>query len=102
MEEENALQALSALSNATRMQLFKALVSAAPNGLTAGELAGKVDASPSRASFHLSNLEAAGLVNSEKRAREITYTARFDTMTALTRFILEDCCSGQINIRDCC
>lgn len=102
MDESGALAAFGALSNATRLRIVKELVAAGPEGRTAGDIAGAVAASPSRASFHLSALANAGLVTSTQAAREVTYRADFDAIGAVLRYFLEDCCSGDESIRACC
>lgn len=102
MNESDALAAFSSLSSATRLRILKGLVVAGPEGLSAGEIAELVDATPSRASFHLSNMADAGLVISNRQSRQITYRVDFETMGALTRYLLEDCCQNNEVVRNCC
>lgn len=102
MEEKDALAALSALSNETRLRILRRLVMAGEAGLTAGEIATAVEASPSRASFHLSHMADAGLVASTRAARQVTYRAGMATMNALIRYLWEDCCQGQETLQTCC
>lgn len=102
MEEEVALQAFSALSNATRLKIVRALVEAGPDGLAAGDVAQAVGASPSRASFHLAGLAEAGLVTSDRQSRAILYRISFEQLGALMRFMLEDCCKGNPQVQACC
>ncbi|WP_434050713.1 MAG: helix-turn-helix transcriptional regulator [Roseibium sp.] len=102
MNETDALVAFASMSSATRLRIFKRLVEAGSNGLTAGEIAGSVGATPSRTSFHLSNMSDAGLVTSSRQARQITYRIDFATIGALMRYLLEDCCKNNATVRACC
>lgn len=102
MNEKEALGAFAALSNESRLRVVKALVEAGPDGLSAGEIADRLGATPSRASFHLSALAEAGLVSSAKQSRSVRYAVRFDAMGGLARYLLEDCCKGNATARSCC
>lgn len=92
--EEQALDAFGALSQQTRLQMVRSLVVAGPGGLSAGAVGDKVGASSSSASFHLSNLERAGLVQSRREARSIIYSANYEALSALVEFLMLDCCQG--------
>lgn len=94
MEESNALQAFAALSQPTRLAVFRALVQAGPDGVAAGALAEQVQVPASTLSAHLKTLEHAGLVASRRLSRHILYAARYDTARALIAFLMEDCCAG--------
>jgi DNA-binding transcriptional ArsR family regulator len=99
MKSEAAIKALSALSQETRLGIFRALVRAhdpepAIGGLPAGAIAEALSVSPTTLSFHLKELANAGLVRSRREGRSIVYTADLETMRALTGFLLEDCCQG--------
>jgi DNA-binding transcriptional ArsR family regulator len=98
MDESQALSAFGALSQETRLSILRHLVVAGPNGLAAGTIAEKVDVSPSNVSFHLKELERAGLVTARRDARSIVYSAAYDTLSGLIRFLMEDCCSGRPEI----
>ena len=102
MEEEQVLTAFSALSNRTRLQVLRHLVEAGPEGRMAGDVATALGASPSRMSFHLSAVQEAGIVTSERQSRQVVYRVNFDTIGGLMRFLLEDCCKGQASLRSCC
>ena len=102
MEEDQVLTAFSALSNRTRLQVLRHLVEAGPEGRMAGDVATALGASPSRMSFHLSALQEAGIVTSERQSRQVVYRVNFDTIGGLMRFLLEDCCKGQASLRSCC
>ena len=102
MNEATAREAFASMSNKTRLKILKCLVGAGRAGMTAGDIAAQVGASPSRTSFHLSNMSAAGLVDAHRQARQIIYAVRFDTIGALVRFLLEDCCRNDPSLRACC
>jgi DNA-binding transcriptional ArsR family regulator len=94
MNEAQALEAFGALSQETRLRILRLLVKAGPEGMPAGVIGEAVGASSSRASFHLSHLERAGLASSRREARSIIYTAAYPTLSALIDFLMRDCCQG--------
>jgi DNA-binding transcriptional ArsR family regulator len=98
MEERQALMSFAALSQETRLHIVRMLVVAGPDGLAAGVVAEKAKVSPSNVSFHLKELERAGLINQQRESRSIIYTANYDGLGALVRFLLEDCCAGHPDI----
>jgi DNA-binding transcriptional ArsR family regulator len=98
MDERQALASLGALSQETRLRIIRALVMAGPEGMAAGAIAEKVDVSATNVSFHLKELERAGLVSQERASRSIIYTASYDALGALVRFLMEDCCAGHPEI----
>lgn len=110
VDEKQALDAFGALSQPTRLQMVRLLVVAGPQGLAAGALGEAVGASSSGASFHLSHLERAGLVQSRREARSIIYTANYEGLSGLVEFLMRDCCLGHPAIcgpaaevaKDCC
>lgn len=102
MTDDDAIDAFACLANAARLTALKRLVASGTQGMSAGEIAKALDASPSRASFHLSALSKAGLVTSTRRAREIVYFVQFEKLGALASFLLEDCCAGNEIVRACC
>lgn len=87
MDERQALMAFGALSQETRLKLLRLLVVAGPDGIAAGSLAEQVEVSPSNVSFHLKELERAGLVGTRRDARSIVYSAEYDALSALIRFL---------------
>jgi DNA-binding transcriptional ArsR family regulator len=94
MDERQAIGAFGALSQETRLQIIRMLVVAGPEGMAAGSIAEKLDVSASNLSFHLKELDRAGLVGQQREARSIIYTVNYDTLSGLVRFLMEDCCSG--------
>jgi len=102
MEEKQALGMLGALSQETRLRIVRYLVQCDAEGASAGDVGKQVDATSSRASFHLSTLEQAGLITSERQSRKIIYRANFDNLGGLVSFLLNDCCGSHPDIRACC
>jgi ArsR family transcriptional regulator len=98
MEERRALLSFAALSQETRLHIVRMLVVAGPDGLAAGLIAERAKVSPSNVSFHLKELERAGLIKQQRESRSIIYTANYDGLGALVRFLLEDCCAGHPDI----
>ena len=95
MDEANALAALAALSQATRLQTFRLLVSREPDGVPAGELARLIGVPQNTLSTHLSILVNAGLAHGERHSRSIIYRADVERLRRLVLFLLKDCCGGQ-------
>jgi DNA-binding transcriptional ArsR family regulator len=95
LDETQALDAFGALSQETRLKMVRTLVVAGPAGLAAGAVGEAVGASSSSASFHLSHLERAGLVQSRREARSIIYSANYDGLAGLVAFLMQDCCQGR-------
>lgn len=98
LNDQQALAAFAALSQETRMQIVRLLVVAGPDGMAAGQLAGQVSVSPSNISFHLKELESAGLVSQRRESRSIIYSANTGILGDLVRFLMEDCCGGHPEI----
>lgn len=92
METSNALTALAALSQETRLAVYRLLVEHAPDGLPAGEIALKLDIVPASLSFHLKALSHAGLVATKQDGRFVWYRADLDAMNALVGYLTENCC----------
>lgn len=89
-----ALRALSALAQEHRLAIFRLLVRAGREGLSAGNIADALDLPPSSLSFHLSHLRQGGLIQDERQGRSILYRADFAAMDGLIAFLLENCCDG--------
>ena len=94
MDETQALDALGALSQETRLRIVRLLVTAGPEGMAAGAIGEAMGATSSRLSFHLTHLEAAGLVRSRRDGRSIRYSAVYDALSGLIAFLMRDCCQG--------
>lgn len=94
METKNAIAALAALAQDSRLALFRLLVQAGPQGLAASKIAERLDLPPSSLSFHLKELMHARMVTQARDGRSLIYAANFDTMNALVAFLTENCCGG--------
>jgi ArsR family transcriptional regulator len=95
MESTEAISAFSALSQQTRLDVFRLLIKAGANGLLAGELGEQLDVRQNTMSANLTILLNAGLVRNERQGRTIRYFADFDAMRGLLAFLMEDCCGGR-------
>jgi len=96
METKNALTALAALAQHSRLALFRLLVQAGPDGgMVASKIAEALGIPASSLSFHLKELSHANLISARQDGRYIIYTAQFETMSALLGFLTENCCNGQ-------
>ena len=102
MNVKNAITMFSALSQETRLNILRFLVERGAEGASAGEVGTHVNAASSRASFHLSALENAGLISSQRQSRHIIYRADFNNLGQLVSFMLNDCCGGHPDILACC
>jgi DNA-binding transcriptional ArsR family regulator len=98
MDTETAITALAALAQDTRLRTFRLLVQTGPDGLPAGEIARRLEVQPATLSFHLQQLERAGLVVSHRDSRRIIYAPDFQGMRALLAFLTQDCCNGRPEI----
>jgi DNA-binding transcriptional ArsR family regulator len=94
METTQAIEALSALAQGTRLSIFKLLVQAGPAGLAAGSIGEKLELPPATLSFHLAGLTRAGLAQSRQEGRFVIYSANYQSMNALVAFLTENCCGG--------
>ncbi len=102
MNEADALATFGALSNVTRLRILKHLVRSGGNGLTAGEISNEVEATPSRASFHLAEMTKTGLLISERQSREIFYRVDFKSIGDMVHYLIHDCCEGNKTVQSCC
>lgn len=98
MESEEAILALAALAQSTRLEVFRLLVKHEPEGLAAGDVAKTLAVPQNTMSSHLAILARAGLVSAERRSRSIIYRADLSRFQALTAFLLEDCCGGRADL----
>jgi ArsR family transcriptional regulator len=98
MESEQAILALGALAQDTRLDVFRRLVQHEPDGIAAGELARLVAVPQNTMSSHLAILARAGLVTAERKSRSIIYRANLAAFQAVALFLLQDCCGGRAEI----
>lgn len=94
METKDAVRALAALAQESRLAVYRLLVQQGPSGIAAGEIATTLGLSPATLSFHLKELGNAGLVKSLQQGRYIFYSADFETMNTLLAFMTENCCAA--------
>ena len=94
MKSDEAAASFTALGQATRLDLMRALLGAGPTGLAAGEIALRLGVPGSTLSFHLRALEQAGLVAPTRHGRSLVYAARIERLRALLVFLAEACCEG--------
>lgn len=95
MNERDIILALSALAHQHRLRIFRLLVRLGPEGMPAGEIAERIGISPTSVSFHLKELDHAGLVTPTRDGRFIRYAVRVEGMRQLLTYLTEDCCRGQ-------
>ena len=91
METTEAVAALAAMAQETRLAVLRLLVQAGPNGLPAGDIADRLGVPPSTLSFHLKELDRAGLVQSWRVQRQIRYAAHYEGLRRLLAFLTADC-----------
>lgn len=94
MEIAHAIQVLGALAQETRLSVFRLLVRASKEGLSAGEIAEALSVPAPTLSFHLKELTQAGLVEAQREGRSIRYALRAEQMRDFLGFLSEDCCQG--------
>lgn len=95
MEAEDIVIALNALAQASRLEAFRLLVQAGEQGMPAGKIAETLEIPPSSLSFHLKELQNAGLIQPKQEGRFVIYSANYDRMKAVLGYLAENCCSGK-------
>jgi ArsR family transcriptional regulator, arsenate/arsenite/antimonite-responsive transcriptional repressor len=95
MKRREALAALAALAQENRLDVFRLLVEAGPEGLPAGTVAEALKLTPNNLTFHFDRLRKACLITVRRDGRSMIYAARYDRMNALLRYLTENCCQGQ-------
>src|ERR1700752_3966496 len=94
MEKTDAVAALAALAQDSRLDVFRLLVQAGPDGLSAGQVAAALKLAPNTLTFHFDRLRHAGLVTVRRAGRSMIYAARYPSMRALIAYLTENCCAG--------
>ncbi len=94
MENKNAVTALAALAQESRLAVFRLLVRHAPDGLTPGVIGEQLELPAPTLSFHLKTLAQAGLVSAIQEGRYVRYRAEIPAINELISFLTEDCCGG--------
>jgi DNA-binding transcriptional ArsR family regulator len=94
MEKSQAVAALAALAQDSRLDVFRLLVEAGPEGMPAGQVAEALGLAPNTLTFHFDRLRSAGLVTVRREGRSMIYAAQYDAMNALLGFLTDNCCQG--------
>lgn len=94
MEKIEAIAALGALAQESRLDVFRLLVQAGPDGLPAGQIAERLNLPSATLSFHLNQLKHAGLVTFRRESRSLIYVAEYAAMNDLLAYLTENCCQG--------
>ena len=95
MNESKVVAALAALAHRHRLRIFRLLVKRGPSGMPAGEIAERVGIGPTNTSFHLKELDRAGLLRATRDGRYVRYAVHVDGMRRLLSYLTEDCCQGR-------
>jgi DNA-binding transcriptional ArsR family regulator len=98
MEKMDAVAGLAALAQENRLDVYRLLVQAGPDGMAAGEVATALGIAPNTLSFHFDRLRHAGLVGVARQGRSLIYAARYETMTSLLAYLTENCCAGKTEL----
>lgn len=94
MESKDAIPALAALAQETRLDIYRLLVEAGPAGLPAGRIGERLGLALPTLSFHLAQLKHAGLATARRDSRSIIYAANYAAMDGLVSYLTENCCGG--------
>ena len=92
MKKSEALAALAALAQETRLDIYRVLVQAGQDGMAAGKIGEELGLPSATLAFHLKELKHAGLVTFTREGRSLIYAAIYPTMNALLAFLTENCC----------
>jgi len=98
MDMLDALAVFSALSQQTRLDVFRLLIKAGATGILSGDIGDRLNVRQNTMSANLAVLLNAGLVRNERQGRTIRYFADFDALRSLLAFLMEDCCGGNPKI----
>ena len=94
MEKSDAVVSLAALAQDNRLDVFRLLVQAGPEGMPAGRVAEELKLAPNTLTFHFDRLRLAGLVTVRREGRSMIYAARYEAMNSLLAYLTENCCRG--------
>jgi ArsR family transcriptional regulator, arsenate/arsenite/antimonite-responsive transcriptional repressor len=99
MKKNDAVGALAALAQDNRLDVFRLLVQAGPEGMSAGALSTALDIAPNALTFHFDRLRMAGLVSVRREGRSMIYAAQYATMNSLLSYLTENCCGGEARVQ---
>jgi DNA-binding transcriptional ArsR family regulator len=94
MKAAAVIEALGALAHEHRLAIFKLLVERGPEGLAAGHIGSRLKLVPSSLTFHLQNLQRAGLISQRRESRHLIYSADYEAMNGVLGYLTENCCVG--------
>ena len=100
MKTPRVIDALGALAHEHRLAIFRLLVERGPAGLPAGKIAERLGLAPSSLTFHLQNLQRAGLISQQRESRQLIYSADFSAMAELVGYLTDNCCAE--STAQCC
>jgi ArsR family transcriptional regulator len=95
MDSTDAIDALAALAQPTRLAAFRLIMEHEPHGLPAGDVARRLEVPQNTISSHLAILARAGLISPERQSRSIIYRAELDRVRQIASFLVNDCCGGR-------
>ena len=101
MKSSQVIAALGALAHEHRLAIYRLLVTRGPEGLNAGAIADRVGLVPSLLTFHLQNLQRAGLITQRREGRQLIYSADFVGMNSLLGYLTENCCGATADCAPC-
>jgi len=101
LKTNQAIKSLAALSQETRLAIYRLLVAQGPEGLSVGTIAARIKVNGATLSFHLKELANADMIVARQEGRFVFYTANYGTMNGLLAYLTENCCQGQDCLIDC-
>lgn len=102
LSQKEVLGALGALSQETRLEIFRLLVQTGRGGRSAGSISDALGVAPATLSHHLAALTNAGLITQRRESRSLIYSANYDTMNGVIGFLMENCCGRPAKAAPCC
>jgi ArsR family transcriptional regulator, arsenate/arsenite/antimonite-responsive transcriptional repressor len=94
MKTRDVIEALGALAHEHRLAIYRSLVQRGPEGLSAGTIGQRIGLLPSSLTFHLQNLQRAGLITQRRESRQLFYSVDFSVMSGLVGYLTENCCGS--------
>lgn len=101
MKTDKVLAALGAIAHEHRLAVYRMLVQRGPDGLSAGQIADRLGVPPSSLTFHLQQMQRAGLITQRRLSRQLFYAADFEVMKGLVGYLTENCCGGGLASAAC-